>query len=266
MLLGPFASKLPQRGTIVIDAEGELASIPWAALEDQPGHALIERFSFCQALGLVEALAQKHDRKFERNEALILGSPELEGELSAQYPSLPDATREAENVYHRFPHAVLLQGKQATADAFSRHVQESTLFHFAGHGISYGGFGALLLAPANKNNLSTQYITAGDIAGLDLRRMQLVVLAACSSGVGEHSGIVNLDSLTRAFLQAGAYRVIASNWDVDSAYTVDLMSAFYDHLAVGEKPAEALRQAELRIRRISPHPHLWGAFRLFGTP
>ena len=266
LLLRPFADKLPEHGTIVIDAEGVLASVPWSALEDRPEHPLVERFAFSQEVGLPEVLQPERNQELDVSKVLIFGSPILRGDLSYQFTNLPDTAREAEHLRREFPHSVVLQGEEATADAFRQHAQQSTLFHFGGHGISYGGFGALLLAPAPEDDLSTQYLTANEIAGLDLSRMKLVVLAACSSGVGEQSGVVNLDGLTRAFLEGGASRVIAANWEVDSSRTADLMTALYSNLASGQQPAEALRHAELALRGQFPHPHFWASFRLFGIP
>jgi CHAT domain-containing protein len=266
LLLKPFADKLPENGTVVIDAEGVLASVPWSALEDRPGHPLVERFAFLQEVGLAEVLQPESNQRLDVSKVLIFGSPTLRGELSYEFPNLPDAAREAERLHNRFPHSVLLPSKEATADAFRKHAQESTLFHFGGHGVSYGGFGALLLAPAPEDDFSTQYMTANEIAGLDLRRMKLVVLAACSSGVGEQSGVVNLDGLTRAFLEAGAGRIVAANWEVDSGATTDLMATFYDKLSAGAKPAEALRQAQLRVRLTSARPYYWAGFQVFGIP
>jgi CHAT domain-containing protein len=266
LLLKPFADKLPEQGTIVIDAEGVLASVPWSALEDRPGRPLVERFAFSQEVGLAEVLQPESNRELDFSKVLIFGTPTLRGELSYQFPDLPDAAREAERLHKRFPHSVSMPGKDATASAFRKHAQESTLFHFGGHGVSYGGFGALLLAPAPEDDFSTQYMTANEIADLDLRHMKLVVLAACSSAVGEQSGVVNLDGLTRAFLEAGARRVIAANWEVDSHHTAALMASFYDHLISDQKPVEALRQAQLTLRDKFPHPHFWASFQLFGNP
>ena len=264
LLLAPFADKLPASGTILIDADGALAGTPWDALEDRPGHPLLERFSFSQEAGLVR-LSEKKNR-VDMSKALIFGSPALPEELAREYPNLPEIARQAENLHHRLPGSVFFEGHEATSDTFSSRARQATLFYFAGHGISYGGFGALLLASTPGAKPSTQYMTAREIAGLDLSRMKLVVLAACSSGVGEHSGVVNLDSLTRAFLEAGAGRVIAANWEVDSVFTAKLMSNFYDRLMAGVAPAEALRQAGLALRGRFPHPRFWASFRVFGRP
>jgi CHAT domain-containing protein len=264
LLLAPFADKLPANGTILVDADGALAGTPWDALEDRPGHPLLERFSFSQETGLARLPGKKN--RVDMSKALIFGSPALPKELAQEYPSLPEITRQAENLHHRLPGSMFFEDQEATSDTFRNHAGQTTLFYFAGHGISYGGFGALLLAPAPGAKPSTQYMTAQQIAGLDLSRMKLVVLAACSSGVGEHSGVVNLDSLTRAFLEAGAGRVIAANWEVDSMFTAELMSNFYDRLMAGVAPAEALRQAGLALRGRFPHPRFWASFRVFGMP
>jgi CHAT domain-containing protein len=164
------------------------------------------------------------------------------------------------------PHSLVFPGRSANENAFREHAGHATIFHFAGHGVSYGGFGALLLARSDRSRKYNPYLTADAIAGLDLSKLQLVVLAACSSGVGEQSGTVNLDSLTRAFLEAGARRVIAANWDVDSARTAGLMSAFYNSLREGEHPAEALRRAQVTVRFEARHPYYWAGFQVFGAP
>src|SRR5207302_11438714 len=95
LLLQPFADKLPPNGTLVIDAEGALAGIPWGALEDRDDHPLVERFAFCQTIGLAGILNQKGDSKVDLSRALIFGSPQLQGDLAQQYPWLPDAALEA---------------------------------------------------------------------------------------------------------------------------------------------------------------------------
>jgi CHAT domain-containing protein/tetratricopeptide (TPR) repeat protein len=266
LLLQPFADKLPPNGTLVIDAEGALAGIPWGALEDRGDHPLVERFALCQTIGLAEVLGQKYNSGIDLSRALIFGSPQLQGDLARQYPGLPAAAMEAQKLSLRLPHSVLVPDKEATEDAFRTNAEQATLFHFAGHGISYGGFGALLLASPPGAPPDKSYLSAKEIAGMDLHRMQLVVLSACSSGVGEESGIVNLDSLTMAFLESGAHRVIAANWEVDSRETAHLMAVFYDRLIQGSPPSEALRQGALAVRKTQPHPYYWAGFRVFGAP
>jgi CHAT domain-containing protein len=95
-----------------------------------------------------------------------------------------------------------------------------------------------------------------------------VVLSSCSTGVGQKLWGEGLIGLTRAFLRAGAARVMVSSWDVDDAATAELMSRFYRHLLGpgSPGPAAALRAAQIAMwqdpgRRA---PFYWAAFGIQG--
>ncbi len=94
-------------------------------------------------------------------------------------------------------------------------------------------------------------LTAESIAGLDLRRMNLAVLSACETGLGDRAGGEGVYGLVRAFHVAGCRNVAASLWKVDDEPTAALMVLFYRHLWGKEPvgPAEALRRAQLAIYR-----------------
>jgi CHAT domain-containing protein len=96
-------------------------------------------------------------------------------------------------------------------------------------------------------------ILAGEaIAGLDLRRLDLAVLSACDTGLGEAAAWEGVFGLQRAFHLGGCRNVVASLWKVDDEATAALMALFYHHLWVkGEPPLQALRHAQLALLR---HP------------
>jgi CHAT domain-containing protein len=264
-LIGPLVKNMPKQGVLFIDCEGELAGIPWAALEDANQHPLVERFALAQSIGVPDLYQHRPEPAVDLKKTLIFGSPGLGDDLAGDYPPIISASAEASEVHRRLPDSLLLNQEDATADAFKLYAPASTHFHFAGHGISYGGFGALLVASKSRS-VSSHYLTAEEISGLDLSGLRTVVLAACSSGMGEQSGVVNLDSLTGAFLEAGASRVVAASWDVDDFNTTILMSSFYKGLTDGLNAAEALRRAELSVRSKSYHPYFWAGFQVFGAP
>jgi CHAT domain-containing protein/Tfp pilus assembly protein PilF len=95
-------------------------------------------------------------------------------------------------------------------------------------------------------------LTAEAIAGLPLDGLELVVLSACDSGLGEAAGGEGVFGLQRAFHLAGTRDVVASLWKVDDQATAALMAVFYHKLwRDGLEPLQALREAQLVLYR---HP------------
>jgi CHAT domain-containing protein len=100
-------------------------------------------------------------------------------------------------------------------------------------------------------------VTAEGLIGLRLEGLELAVLSACETGLGESGGGEGVFGLQRAFHIAGCQNVIASLWQVDDEATAALMALFYHKLWVEKLPtAEALRQAQLTLYR---HPERIGA-------
>ena len=95
-------------------------------------------------------------------------------------------------------------------------------------------------------------LTAEALVGLNLNGLELAVLSACDTGVGDFrvAGGEGVYGLQRAFHLAGCKNVIASLWKVDDDATAALMGVFYRHLWVDKlPPLEALRQAQLYLYR-----------------
>ncbi len=127
----------------------------------------------------------------------------------------------------------------------------------------------LALAGANSPAIAGQGLwTAEEISSLDLRGVELVVLSACETGLGEVESGRGVLGLQRAFAQAGADNLIMSLWVVPGFDTERLMRNFYRNLlrGRGQTPSAALRQAQLALlagnRADSGHarPQDWGAF------
>jgi hypothetical protein len=103
-------------------------------------------------------------------------------------------------------------------------------------------------------------LTAEDVIGLDLLDTELVVLSACETGLGEVRAGEGVFGLRRAFQIAGAGTLVMSLWKVPDGPTQELMATFYRKLLAGLPRAEALRQAQLDVRKRYPRPRDWGAF------
>jgi CHAT domain-containing protein len=268
LVVEPFADKLSTADILIIDADQELAAIPWAALTDDKGDILLARFAISQVESWTEVSASPQLRVVDSSQPLIVAEPAVGAKLARIYPPLPEARLEAERLHDMLPHAAYLPGAEANLKAVTKAIPFATMMHFAGHGISNGGFGALLLAPPAQDRQRTEILTAEEIGNLKLSKLSLAVLASCSSGEGENSGSVNLDSLVRGFMKAGTRRVIAARWNLRSDKTADMMSPFYKLLLKKVPPVEALRQAALEIHANprTTHPYYWAGLQVFGTP
>ncbi len=255
-LSGPYSEGVP---TLFIDADGPLEKIPWAMLENLAGKALVERYSILQIKGLVPDRTHVSKPITRDNSAFVLADPAVE---DSSFPPLPDALREGTQVAARFISSRVASGRNATSAVFFAEIPRAEVFHFAGHSVFNGGLGGLLLA-GNRG-----FVTAEQISVLNLSKLRLAVLSSCSSGVAEDSQSAGTDLLMNSFLDAGAERVLASSWAVDSLATSQLMDRFYSEVLSGKTAADALREAVLylRARSSTAHPSAWAAFKLYGAP
>jgi CHAT domain-containing protein len=126
----------------------------------------------------------------------------------------------------------------------------------------------LALAGANARTSGSDdgILTAAEVALLDLRDTELVVLSACETGVGLVQTGEGVYGLRRALALAGARSQLTSLWKVSDAATEELMVSYYYRLLNGEGRGEAL-QAVQQALIDSPrywHPYYWAAFVAIG--
>ena len=116
----------------------------------------------------------------------------------------------------------------------------------------------------------------GFLTALEVFRMKipadLVVLSACETGTGRIYKAEGILGLTRAFMFAGAPRVVCSLWKVDDEATRALMVKFYElwnppgGAGLGAGAALRAAQAHVRGQERWKHPYYWAAWVLWGLP
>ncbi len=143
------------------------------------------------------------------------------------------------------------------------------ILHYGAHGVfddQHPETSGLLLSIFDRNNdpLLDNFLTPFHVNRLDLNA-DLVVLSACESALGKEVKGEGLMSLTRAFMRAGASRVIASLWVVNDARTARLMKEFYRQMwTTHREPSPALREAQRRMFNDGEPPQIWAAFQTYG--
>ena len=102
-------------------------------------------------------------------------------------------------------------------------------------------------------------LTAQEVAVLDLRRTNLVVLSACETGLGDVKGTEGVYGLQRSFKMAGVKFIIMSLWQVPDAETVEFMEKFYSKLAVTKDIRSSFEETQNEMRK-KYDPFFWAAF------
>ena len=97
--------------------------------------------------------------------------------------------------------------------------------------------------------------------GLDA---DLVFLSACESGRHAVDAGEELSGIARAFLAAGARRVVTSLWPVRDAAAEAIATGYHAEARLGKRPSAALRDSMLAAARFLPHPCDWSAFTVSG--
>jgi CHAT domain-containing protein/tetratricopeptide (TPR) repeat protein len=102
-------------------------------------------------------------------------------------------------------------------------------------------------------------LTAYEIAQMDLSNTDLIVLSACETALGDLQGNEGVIGLQRAFKIAGVKQMILSLWRVPDKETMELMSLFYKNWTGGQSTRDALRSAQLKMKK-KYSPYYWAAF------
>ena len=292
LIFAPIRRQIGPTSHFLLSPDAALHLVPFAALVDEEGRYLFDHLLITYVTSgrdLVRAAAQE----VARSKPLVVAAPDYEGRCTP----LPGAKAEAEALQKYFADVDLHIGPDATKQKLTA-AQAPIFVHVATHGFFRASRASassraarswrddrdvviapsLLPTPNDRPNIedvlddagllfagtndAEATLTAREIAGIDLRGTQLVVLSACDTGVGDIARSEGVYGLRRALAIAGAEAQVVSLWKVDDNATSQLMDRYYGGLHSGEGRSEALRQAQLTLLRNGPHAHpfYWAAF------
>ena len=258
-VLAPLRPALRGATRLVIAPDGALCGVPFAALVSALP-AAADSAPYLHARYVLDDFEVAYVPSAQWLRSGTGGEDLRDARLLVLVRDVPGGAAEATAVRAAWPDAqsTILADTAATERAVRRLAPAAGIVHFATHAEANDAdplASHLRLAPDAADD---GYFHLNEIAGARLRA-RLIVLSACATLTGRLAPGEGLLGLARAFLVGGAQGVLATEWPVGGA-TALLMGTFYGRLAGGARPAAALRDAELALRRDprTVHPFYWG--------
>jgi CHAT domain-containing protein len=144
---------------------------------------------------------------------------------------------------------------------------EFSIGHFAMHAILNERYAELtgLSLGNDAHSGAPKMLWYGDVCRLHAK-LDLVVLSACNTALGESLPGEGLMGMTQAFFAAGAQRVLGTLWEVDDQATSAWMRHYYLALRETHSPTSALRKAQQAMAADAQWsaPYYWAGFVLAG--
>jgi CHAT domain-containing protein len=286
-LLAPLGRRLHDVTTLLIGRDSGLSFIPFEAMvrvDQGARRRVVESWSvaYVPSATVYATLRRATGSVSTRDTLVAVGDPVYPGEDGrpraevdrarnrglGNLDRLPASAEEVSDVATHFPEprrVVLLRG-DATRSRLAAAVEAASgrlrLLHVACHGFADSripGRSGLVLSDAD-------VLTVDDVWQMRIPA-DLVVLSACESGRGLTRKGEGVLGLPRAFLAAGAKRVVAADRHIADEHARALLRTFYEGLLRdGLEPAAALRAAKVaRIREggAAAHPYAWAGLVLW---
>jgi CHAT domain-containing protein/tetratricopeptide (TPR) repeat protein len=198
-----------------------------------------------------------------RNANTFLGVAPVNYKPGSGLSSLPGSDRSLMNIAAGFKRAKLLTGAKATRSGFLNHLTKYKLLQIYAH----ANADSALIEP--RLYLADSAVYLPEVQQLTFSNTDLVVLAACNTGIGRYASGEGVFSMSRAFMTAGVPASLTNLWQVDDQVTYRLTESFYKYLQQGMPKDEALNKAKLELLtggdKLHSMPYFWAAAILIGN-
>jgi CHAT domain-containing protein/tetratricopeptide (TPR) repeat protein len=264
-LIAPALEKLHDKTTIVFVPDGPLFALPFGALPDANGRALVETWTIAVAPSFATFLAASSRlQSFVATDVLAVGDGH--DVAATGLPPLGGANPEAIAIAAVYgSNGVALAGADATKQRF--YSRPASVIHFAGHTVlnpQFPGLSHMLFAP-DAGSGDQGLLLATELMSRRFPSTRVVVLATCEGAAGrvvEGEGAI---SIARTFFASGVPAVVASLWSVADDQT-EFMTTLHEQLRAHGNAARALQYAQRSILSKQPDAPIqrWGGFIMLG--
>lgn len=276
-LLQPALDELPSTiDRLVLNLDGVLHLVPFAALRPAAGRSLGERYEISDTPSADLWLSWKKRAGTDSNSsALVFADPENLGDVATPASTdvrrilprgddlgpLRHARREGRRVVQHLRSSSRLMRGSAASEHFLKNadLRSYGLLHFATHAV----------VDYEKPWLSGVRLTSGDpsedgwlvpeeIAALDLEG-KVIILSTCNSATGRWLRGEGVASLARAFFKAGAHAVVGTLRPLPDDDGELFFNDFYSHLSRGASLRRALAATQASWAARGEPPSTWAS-------
>ena len=265
--------------TLVFVPDGALRSVPMAALPDEQGKFLVERYALAVSPGLrLTDVGEGHAQTAGHApppelQILINGLSEARSLDRAGFPRedfpalkfVPEEVSNIDRVYGGRGRTLLNKDFDSRAVGDAMRATNYSVVHIASHGHFSGDA---------KDTFILAYNQAMDLDELERliepgkyrqQPVELLTLSACETAAGDDRAALGLAGVA---VKAGALSALATLWSVNDRSSALVVPAFYAHLGDPDSSkAKALRLAQLQLmaQKNYHHPYFWSPYLLVGN-
>ena len=284
LLLAPAGDRLAKSHRVIVVPDGPLWDLPFQVLRSgDDGACLLDRcaVSYTPSAAFLDRVRQNATARDKNAPVRLLAmgnpslgttgstssAPVLMGAALVPLPEAEDEVRRLTEIYGR-DHSRIFLGGQAREETFKREAANFDVLHLATHGLLNNAnplYSCLLMAQTDLPPGEDGFLEAREIMNLHLHA-RLAILDACETARGTAGAGEGQLGLSWALMVAGCPASVVSQWKVDSHTSTELMVEMHRQLHTGKSVDEALRHAELAVRKTPGHVHpfYWAPFVVVG--
>jgi len=284
LIIEPLFSEITDKNSLVISPDGLLNLIPFEAFYNKKvKRYLIQNYSIRYIPSGKEFVKLYEDNSISNQDIIIFANSDFNSinknktrgsifDGLKEFDNLDYAVDEANSVRSSFLDPQYIIDENATEENFMK-ISKPKIWHIITHGFLSKNKNVLnpllncgiVLYGANesiRNKKGDGIITGLELAGMDLKGTELVVLSACLTGVGEVDNSEGVASISKAFRKAGAKYLLTTLWSIDDEMTAELMEKFYKYSNENLSYSKALQKAKVDLIMDSSnyHPYYWAGF------
>jgi CHAT domain-containing protein len=251
---------------LIVAPDGPLGGLPWHLLQQRLGLPVSTVVSW-QHLAELRAPVSVQTRS---SQVLLIRGVPYSSDSGFEQLTADDGVESAAST-GKLP-LTELAGSAATKSNIVAALAKARYAHFQTHGVVQARedaralSGSYLALAGNAKRNEQSRLTAQELAGIDLRHLRLITLAACQSGEGavlRGQGVLGLQAAASA---SGARHALLSLWNVDDEIGALFLSRFYEGLlAQNLTPPAALMRAIRAMQQEKRDSYHWAGWVLLGA-